>query len=87
MFSFELSLFIVLATLTLLLILYIIYILEPPAKPSAEKQLSVGKKTAPKNSLSCPYAFGYLKKRDKNAPIPDECLSCPSMLECSASRE
>jgi hypothetical protein len=40
-----------------------------------------------KASQKCPYGFGNLAKRDKTSPIPDECLSCPKMLECSGSGE
>ena len=92
------------------MILYIIFVAEPPAKPSAEEKLSVGEKTPLKKPTAtaaslkegekkllstqhqtgppkCPYGFGYLKKQDKNAPIPDECLSCRRMLECFSSGE
>jgi len=94
----------------ILLILYIVYALEPPAKPSAEKKKSAREKistgkpetsatnlkeiakkavsTQPQaDSRKCSYGFGYLKKRDKNAPIPDECLACPRTLECLSSTE
>ena len=30
----------------------------------------------------CPHHFGYLKERPKNAPIPDECLTCKKMVQC-----
>jgi hypothetical protein len=40
-----------------------------------------------KDSQKCPYSFGNLAKRDKASPIPDECLSCSKMLECSGSSE
>ncbi|MEM1565516.1 MAG: hypothetical protein QW510_00280 [Candidatus Bathyarchaeia archaeon] len=30
----------------------------------------------------CPRFFGFLKKRPKNMPIPDECLTCDKMIEC-----
>jgi len=30
----------------------------------------------------CQHHFGYLKKRPKNAPIPDECLTCQKMIQC-----
>lgn len=44
--------------------------------------------TQPKNdSEKCSYGFGHLAKRDKNTPIPDECLSCSKMLECMGSSE
>ena len=39
------------------------------------------------DSAKCPHGFGYLKNRDKDTSIPDECLSCPRMLECLSSGE
>lgn len=30
----------------------------------------------------CKHFFGFLKKRPKNMPIPDECLTCDKMIEC-----
>jgi len=38
-------------------------------------------------SPKCPYSFGYLKKLDKDASIPDECLSCSRIMECFGSTE
>jgi hypothetical protein len=32
----------------------------------------------------CSHDFGYLKKRPKGTPIPDECLICPKMIQCIA---
>lgn len=32
---------------------------------------------------NCPYNFGYLKNLQENASIPDECLVCPKILQCS----
>jgi len=43
---------------------------------NAKKEEKSGKKA------KCPYHFGYLKEKDKNLPIPEECLTCPKMLEC-----
>jgi len=34
------------------------------------------------DSTKCPYGFGYLKKLDKGASIPDKCLSCFRIMEC-----
>ena len=53
-------------------------------KGGEKKSLSTQSQTDPPK---CPHGFGYLKKRDKDAPIPDECLSCPGMLECFSSSE
>lgn len=33
-------------------------------------------------SVKCPHFMGYLKKRPKDTPIPDECLTCTKMVEC-----
>ena len=32
--------------------------------------------------VECPHHFGYLKKRPKNTPIPDTCLTCEKMIQC-----
>ncbi|MEM3640323.1 MAG: hypothetical protein QXH37_00125 [Candidatus Bathyarchaeia archaeon] len=34
------------------------------------------------NNIECKNFFGYLKKRPKNTPIPEECLICDKMIEC-----
>jgi hypothetical protein len=39
------------------------------------------------NSTKCPYSFGYLKKLDKDASIPDKCLSCPRIMECYSANK
>ncbi len=30
----------------------------------------------------CPYYVGYLKKRPKDVPVPEECFTCIEMLDC-----
>ncbi len=41
-----------------------------------------------KGPSKCPYNFGYLKHLAlNNTPIPNECLRCPRVLECSSSAE
>ena len=30
----------------------------------------------------CAHHLGYLKRRPKNTPIPEECLTCSKMIEC-----
>jgi DNA-directed RNA polymerase subunit RPC12/RpoP len=30
----------------------------------------------------CTHFFGYLNKHQKSTPFPDECLTCPKMVEC-----
>ena len=34
------------------------------------------------DDVNCKHFLGYLKKRSKDAPIPDECLTCNKMIEC-----
>ena len=38
-------------------------------------------------SAKCPYGFGYLRKLDKAASIPDGCLGCSRLMECYSSDE
>lgn len=49
------------------------FLVESVRKPS------VGKSEA---EAQCKHFVGYLKKREKDAPIPDECLTCDKMIEC-----
>ncbi|MEM2995630.1 MAG: hypothetical protein QXI91_06445 [Candidatus Bathyarchaeia archaeon] len=37
---------------------------------------------AEEGDVKCSHFLGYLKKRPKNTPIPDECLTCEKMVEC-----
>ena len=30
----------------------------------------------------CLHQLGYLKRRPKNTPIPEECLTCSKMIDC-----
>ena len=39
----------------------------------------------PENNVRCKHFFGYLKKRPKDVPFPDECLTCDKMIECLLS--
>jgi hypothetical protein len=34
------------------------------------------------DEVKCRHSLGYLKKRGKDMPIPDECLTCDKMIEC-----
>lgn len=47
---------------------------EPPVKLPAKKE---------KGPSECPHHFGYLANRPKNESIPQECLICPKILECT----
>jgi len=33
-------------------------------------------------SVECKHFLGYLKKRPKNTPVPEECLTCDKMIKC-----
>jgi DNA-directed RNA polymerase subunit RPC12/RpoP len=53
---------------------------EEPMKAST---ITHGKAEAkPEVEVKCQHYFGYLKKRPRNKPIPDECLTCDKMIEC-----
>ena len=46
---------------------------EPPVKPPEKKE---------KGPSECPHHLGYLANRPKDAPIPQECLVCPKIVDC-----
>lgn len=45
---------------------------KPVRPPETEEEAPPG----------CPYHFGYLGRRPKDAAIPEECLTCPKMIKC-----
>ena len=59
----------------------------PKTEEKEEKKLPVhdSKKlgTASKGSADCGHFLGYLAKRSKDTPIPEECLTCSKMIECT----
>ncbi|MEM0058356.1 MAG: hypothetical protein QXG58_00450 [Candidatus Bathyarchaeia archaeon] len=52
---------------------------EEPRRDSASRRASEGHEKA---GSECQHFFGFLKKRPKNMPIPDECLTCNKMIDC-----
>jgi DNA-directed RNA polymerase subunit RPC12/RpoP len=40
------------------------------------------KPTTLEEEFKCQHFFGYLKKRPKDMPVPDACLTCDKMVEC-----
>lgn len=34
------------------------------------------------DTVACAHHIGYLKRRPKNTPIPEECLTCVKMIDC-----
>jgi DNA-directed RNA polymerase subunit RPC12/RpoP len=47
---------------------------ETPVIPKSKIEVNI--------QSSCQHELGYLKKRDKSSPIPDECLICTKMIDC-----
>jgi DNA-directed RNA polymerase subunit RPC12/RpoP len=45
-----------------------------------EKEVEADKK---EETVVCPHYLGYLKKRQKNSPIPEGCFTCNKMIECT----
>ena len=35
------------------------------------------------DASGCPYHLGYLKKRERNSPIPETCFTCNKMIYCT----
>jgi hypothetical protein len=46
---------------------------EPSVEPAEKKE---------KDPSECSHHFGYLANRPKDAPIPQECLTCPKIVDC-----
>ena len=36
------------------------------------------------DTVACAHQMGYLKRRPKNTPIPEECFTCTKMIDCSS---
>ncbi|MGB9959081.1 MAG: hypothetical protein ACPLKQ_00970 [Candidatus Bathyarchaeales archaeon] len=58
--------------------------IEPPEHEEKEKTMQEPKsiESHAAKSVECKHYLGYLKKRPKNTPISDECLTCDRMIEC-----
>ena len=50
---------------------------KPPKSPKRS-----GEKSSIESQRKCSHFFGYVKTLPKNTPIPDECLWCPSIVDC-----
>ena len=56
--------------------------------PEEEKERLMSMQPEPQTgSAECPYSFGYLRKLDKKASIPDGCLGCSRIMECYSANE
>ncbi len=56
--------------------------------PSRQKKVhEEGFERSPRKETTpeCRHRFGYLQTLPRNAPIPDECLSCDRIIECKHS--
>jgi DNA-directed RNA polymerase subunit RPC12/RpoP len=47
-----------------------------------EKSLETEFEDTIEETVGCTHHLGYLKRRPKNTPIPEECLTCSKMIEC-----
>jgi DNA-directed RNA polymerase subunit RPC12/RpoP len=56
---------------------------ELPEEPEAEVK-AAEEESAPEEAAGCMHSLGYLKRRPKDAPIPEECFVCPKMIDCMA---
>jgi len=66
-----------------LLLLGLLTLLRGRIKTVRLRHISLLRAQPEKEKISgCPNYFGYLANRPKNAPIPQECLTCQKMLEC-----
>jgi hypothetical protein len=54
---------------------------EPQQKPSKPPKGS-GEEGSLESQRKCSHFFGYVRTLPKNTPIPDECLWCPSIVDC-----
>jgi hypothetical protein len=46
---------------------------EPPVEPPEKEK---------KGPSGCSHHFGYLASRPRDSPIPQECLTCPKIVDC-----
>jgi hypothetical protein len=67
---------------------------EPRAESFTEKETKevpiiepFAKKENQSDFSGCPETFGYLAKRPKDAPIPQQCMLCPKIVDCMLKLE
>jgi len=58
---------------------------ETQKPPESPKRPEV--KGTVENQRKCSHFFGYVKTLPKNTPIPDECLWCPSIVDCLSHKQ
>jgi hypothetical protein len=52
------------------------------ADEEEEKPLDMEVENTMEETGACGHYLGYLKKRPKGTPIPEECLTCAKMIDC-----
>jgi hypothetical protein len=55
---------------------------KPKADKDNQKLPAASPKTLQARPPKCSHFFGYLRKIPKNTTIPDQCFSCPKMVDC-----
>jgi hypothetical protein len=55
---------------------------KPTVAEDVRKIQTASKKPPQGRPHACSHFLGYLRKVPKNSSIPDECFSCPKMVEC-----
>ncbi len=53
-------------------------------KPDSPTLIGQPRETTPEEEslAGCAHSFGYLKKRERDKPFPEECLTCSKMIDC-----
>ena len=47
-----------------------------------EESLEMEVEEKVEETVVCTHHLGYLKRRSKNTPVPEECLTCSKMIDC-----
>jgi DNA-directed RNA polymerase subunit RPC12/RpoP len=55
---------------------------EPNEEVEEEETLKMEVEDTVEENVACAHNLGYLKRRPKDTPIPEECLTCSKMIEC-----
>jgi hypothetical protein len=59
--------------------------IEVPIEESLETEATLQESRKAETAPECKHRFGYLRTLPRNAPIPNECLSCDKIIECKHS--
>ena len=52
------------------------------AEAKDEKSQRMEGESKMEEAVACAHHLGYLKRRPKNTPVPEECLTCTKMIDC-----